>query len=108
MDKKTLQNILGKEFSLTEWVEVLRSVFGATNIFVQSKKILLKSTDKATEAYELGNFTTTDERIIGLYRVVLTPKVWLERNKVSLRELLRSVYKYDVDGARLVKQTCVL
>ena len=102
MDKKTLQNILGKEFSLTEWVEVLRSVFGATNIFVQSKKILLKSTDKATEAYELGNFTTTDERIIGLYRVVLTPKVWLERNKVSLRELLRSVYKYDVDGAIIV------
>ncbi len=102
MEKKTLQNILNKKFCLTEWTQVLKSVFGATNIFVQPKKILLKSTDKATEAYELGNFTTTDDRIIGLYRVVLTPKVWLERNKVGLHELLRSVYKYDVDGAIIV------
>ena len=59
MDKKTLQHIFNKEFDLTEWTKVLKSVFGATNIFVQPKRILLKSTDKATEAYELGNFTTT-------------------------------------------------
>lgn len=30
------------------------------------------------------------------------PEVWLERNKVGLRELLRSVYKYEVDGALIV------
>jgi len=37
-----------------------------------------------------------------LYRIELNPDVWLERNKVGLRELLRNVYKYDVDGAIII------
>ena len=35
-------------------------------------------------------------------RIELNPDVWLERNKVGLRELLRNIYKYDVDGAIIV------
>ena len=62
----------------------------------------MPSNDKAKAAFELGNFTTSDDRIIGLYRIELNPDVWLERNKVGLRELLRNVYKYDVDGAIIV------
>ena len=34
--------------------------------------------------------------------VKVEPEVWLERNKVGLRELLRHVYKYDVDGALII------
>jgi hypothetical protein len=83
-------------------MRVLKEVFGATTLFVVPKEIPLNSTDKAKSAYELGHFATTDHRLIGLYRVVLTPKVWLERNKVGLRRLLRNVYKYDVDGAIIV------
>ena len=102
MDKTQLQNIFSKPFSNSVWLDVLQNVFGARQLLTQPREILLPSNDKAKAAFELGNFTTSDDRIIGLYRIELNPDVWLERNKVGLRELLRNIYKYDVDGAIIV------
>jgi adenine-specific DNA-methyltransferase len=103
MDKTTLHKIFNKAFDDASWHDVLKSAFGAKlGLLAQPKPIMLKSNDKADAAFELGSFTTTDDRIIGLYKIELKPEVWLERNKVGLRELLRNVYKYDVDGAIIV------
>ena len=102
MDKTQLHKILSNPFNNSDWLEVLRNVFGAGQLLAQPKKIPLLRNDKTKAAFELGNFTTADDRIIGLYRIELMPDVWLERNKVSLRSLLRDVYKYDVDGAIIV------
>ena len=103
MDSKTLHKIFNKAFDDASWLEVLKSVFGAKlGLLVQPKPIILHNNDKADAAFELGSFTTTDDRIIGLYKIEVLPQVWLERNKVGLRELLRNVYKYDVDGAVIV------
>jgi hypothetical protein len=102
MDKKAIQNILSQPFVLADWQNLLTAVFGVKNFFQTPSEIPLPSNNKADAAYELGSFNTTDDRIIGLYLVKLKPEVWLERNKVGLRELLRSVYKYDVDGALVV------
>jgi hypothetical protein len=102
MDKKTLQSILSKPFVLADWQNLLTEVFGVKNFLQKPADILLVSNKKAESAFELGSFNTADDRIIGLYLVKVRPEVWLERNKVGLRELLRSVYKYDVDGALIV------
>ncbi len=102
MDKTQLFKIFSKPFSNSDWLKVLHNVFGAKQLLSQPREILLPSNDKANAAFELGNFTTSDDRIIGLYRIELNPDVWLERNKVGLRRLLRSIYKYDVDGAIIV------
>lgn len=102
MDKKTLHKTFSTAFKDSEWLSVLQSVFGARQLLAQPKPILLPSTEKASAAYELGSFTTSDDRIIGLYKIDVKPDVWLERNKVGLRQLLRNVYKYDVDGAIIV------
>lgn len=103
MDKTTIHKLFSKAFEDASWLEVLKSVFGAKlGLLAQPKPILLKNSDKANAAFELGSFTTTDDRIIGLYKIELKPEIWLERNKVGLRELLRNVYKYDVDGAIIV------
>lgn len=107
MDKKTLHKLFSRAFDDAQWLEVLQSVFGAKHgLLVQPKDITanLKGNhaSKATAAFELGSFTTSDDRIIGLYKIELKPDVWLERNKAGLRELLRDVYKYDVDGAIIV------
>ncbi len=103
MDKTTLYKLFNKAFDDTSWLEVLTSVFGAKlGLLAQPKPIILASTEKVSAAFELGNFTTSDDRIIGLYKIDVKPEVWLERNKVGLRELLRNVYKYDVDGAIIV------
>ncbi|MBT3208368.1 MAG: hypothetical protein HN704_02740 [Bacteroidetes bacterium] len=102
MDKKYLYKIFSKAFYQLEWIKVLKDVFGASQLLVQPNHIMLPSNDRAKAAYELGNFTTSDDRIIGLYKIELNEDVWLERNKVGLRELLRKVYDYDVDGAIIV------
>lgn len=102
MDRVTLYKIFEKAYNHQDWIEVLQSVFGARQLYAQPKPILLPNNERATEAFELGSFTTSDDRIIGLYRINVKSDVWLERNKVSLRELLRNVYKYDVDGAIVV------
>lgn len=102
MDKKTLQSILSKPFELSDWRNLLTAVFGVKNFLTKPSEIPLPSNNKANSAFELGSFNTADDRIIGLYLVKVKPEVWLERNKVGLRELLRSVYKYDVDGALIV------
>ncbi len=102
MDKTRLHKIFSDPFNHSEWIEVLKYVFGAKQLLAQPNQIILPNNDKAKAAYELGHFTTSDDRIIGLYKVVLNENVWLERNKVGLRELLRNIYKYDVDGAIIV------
>lgn len=102
MDKKTLQSILSKPFVLADWQNLLTEVFGVKNFLQKPASIPLASNKKAESAFELGSFNTADDRIIGLYLVKVKPEVWLERNKVGLRELLRSVYKHDVDGALIV------
>lgn len=102
MDKLQLHKIFSKPFNQSDWTDILKDVFGAQQLLVQPVPINLPINDKAEAAFELGNFTTTDDRIIGLYKIELNDDVWLERNKVGLRELLRNVYKYDVDGAIIV------
>ena len=103
MDKIQLAEILNNPFSQKDWQKVVIEIFGARRLYSTPKSIRLNATNnKAEEAYELGSFNTSDDRIIGLYHIKLNEKVWLERNKVGLRELLRSVYKYEVDGALIV------
>ncbi len=102
MDKKNLQEILSRPFILSDWRQILTEVFGAKQLLTQPKPILLNNNDKAKEATELGSFATYDDRIIGLYHVIVNDDIWLERNKVGLRELLRNIYRYDVDGALVV------
>lgn len=102
MEKKQLQHIFSSPFVLDNWQQVLKSVFGVSRLNLQPKEIIIPKNDKADAAFELGNFNTVDDRIIGIYQVNVKPDVWLERNKVGLRELLRNVYKYDVDGALVV------
>ena len=102
MDRATLHKIFEKAYNHQDWLEVLQSVFGARQLYAQPRAISLKDNKWSAEAFELGSFTTSDDRIIGLYRINVKSNVWLERNKVSLRELLRNVYEYDVDGAIVV------
>jgi hypothetical protein len=105
MDKKQLDAILKNSFNLSLWQQVLSEIFGAKNLHQHSRPIEnlpANSKELAEGAFELGFFNTTDDRIIGLYQIDLKENVKIERNKVGLRELLRNIYKNDVDGALVV------
>lgn len=103
MDNKKLQNILSSSYSLASWREILVDVFGVRNLLVAPKVVEgFESKDKIKSVYELGSFETYDDRLIGLFQVDVEPDVWLDKNKVQLRNSLKSIYKYDVDGAIIV------
>src|SRR5690606_33364200 len=100
MNNTTLSKIFSKAFDDASWLEVLKSVFGAKlGLLAQPKPILLPINDKASAAFELGSFTTADDRIIGLYKTDVQPEVWLERNKVGFRQLFRKSDQDHVTGA---------
>jgi adenine-specific DNA-methyltransferase len=103
MDKKTLQNsILEKAYQPSTWLDVMKDYFGAKKFHQKPQTVSLPNNDIAESAVELGSFYTADERLVGMYEVHLKPKAWLDKNRVGLRNLLRQVYKYDVDGALIV------
>jgi tRNA1(Val) A37 N6-methylase TrmN6 len=102
MEKTELRNIFESPFNLEKWREVMQSLFSVKTIRQQPKQIPLPANDLAYDAFELGNTNTSDERLIGFYLVNLKPNVWIETNRVGLRNLLRNVYNNDVDGALIV------
>ncbi len=102
MDKKQLQNtILETDYNREVWLDVLKQFFGVKKLFQEPQPIQVDKT-KAEYAVELGSFVTADEREVGIFEVKLLPQVWIERNRVGVRSLLRQIYKYDVDGALIV------
>jgi TaqI-like C-terminal specificity domain/Eco57I restriction-modification methylase len=102
MDKKHLQHtILETTYNRDVWLDVLKEFFGVRKIHQLPHQISVDK-NKAEYAVELGSFVTADEREVGVFEVKLSPQVWIERNRVGLRSLLRQVYKYNVDGALIV------
>ncbi|MDX9802334.1 MAG: DNA modification methylase, partial [Spirochaetia bacterium] len=102
MDKAKLLDVLSSKFDQKSWQDVLVNVFNVKNIYQIPISIPLPANDKADSAYETAKFITADEREIGVYQVNIKSGVRLEKNKVGLRQLLRNIYKYEVDGALIV------
>ncbi|MFH0735814.1 MAG: hypothetical protein V1773_14935 [bacterium] len=103
MNKQELQKeIFEKAYQHENWLEVLREFFGVQNIFQLPKPIKINENEFTTDAFELGSLITKDERLVGVYKVVLNSNVVIEKNRVGLRSLLRNIYKYDVDAALIV------
>ncbi|GIV30469.1 MAG: hypothetical protein KatS3mg028_1535 [Bacteroidia bacterium] len=103
MDKKTLQNsILEKAYQPEKWLDVMKEYFGAKKFHQKPQPVSLPSNEIAHSAVELGSFYTADERIVGIYEVKLTDKALIERNRVGLRNLFKSIIRYDLDAALIV------
>lgn len=105
MTKQDLQyNILNQPYKLDKWQEVLKRVFGATKLHQIPQPISITVNDIAESASELGSFYTKDEMLVGIYQIIIKDdtKTDITKSKVGLRNLLRNVYKYDVDGALIV------
>lgn len=101
MTKDDLRGILTSAYNRERWTATLRAIFPGVRLTAESRDILEeRHREKATAAYELGQFTTADERVIGIFQVNLkTAGVQIQHNRVGLRDILRSQWLYDVDGA---------
>ena len=102
MTKDQLLDVLEKPYNQSDWTQTLRGIFGPIKYHSRPQAIQLPTNLVADAAYELGEFSTAaDQRLVGIYEVMLKPGVRIEGKRVELRQLLKSVYKL-VDGALVV------
>ncbi len=102
MTQSELQEALSSSYNQTKWIGILSELMSVSRIHVKPISIPLLANDLKAEAFQLASFDTSDGRVIGVYQVDFKVGINLQRNRVSLRNLLRNVYKYDVDGAIIV------
>lgn len=103
IDANELKSIFEQEYNRNQWVRVLREIFAVSNLFASPKYLNIEDDKLGAKVYELGHFETKEGKLVGIYEVPITNKsVKLERNKVGLRNLLKKVYREDVDAAFIV------
>ena len=100
---KDLKDILAHPYNQKDWTDFLTQLFhekdsSSDEGILSTPQRIAISNGKVKEAYELGNYLTSDERLIGIYQVNISEDMLLYRNKVGLRELMANIYKYNVDG----------
>jgi len=100
---KDLKDILAHPYNQKDWTDFLTQLFhekdsSSDEGILSAPQRIAISHDKVKEAYELGSYLTSDERLIGIYQVNISEDMLLYRNKVGLRKLMANIYKYNVDG----------
>lgn len=101
MTEADIRPLLERQYNREDWLALIREVFVRRGLRSEPSRIPFSNDDLIEEAFELGTMETSDRRLIGVYELKVTPRVWMERNRVSLRNSLRGVYK-QVDGAFVV------
>ena len=103
---KDLRQILSSPYRQEDWISFLKELFAhnsGTGVILQKpQRIELPKSEKVREAYELGSYETNEGRLIGIYQVNISEDMLLYRNKVGLRQLMKNIYKYNVDGVLVV------
>ncbi len=97
MEKTTLEQHLSSAYNREVWIDILDRVFKTGKVFQHPEKADLPKSDNCKEGFQLGTFQTSDNRTIAVFEIEVTDKTQLDRNRVSLRNLLRSYYS-QVDG----------
>ncbi len=97
MDKKLLERHLSGTYDRNAWLEMLKKVFKTGEVFASPQQAVLPNRDKWKKAFQLGSFKTQDGYRIAVFEVVIEDNVLLDRNRVTLRSLLKSYYS-QTDG----------
>lgn len=98
-----LRQIFEEKYNRANWQVILKEYFGAKTIHEKPLTIEVKNNQyHGVSAVEIGSFETDKELLMGIYEIDLPSNVNLSRNKKTVRDLLSSIYKNDVDGALVV------
>jgi len=97
MEKTTLESHLSSEYKRENWIEILDEVFKTGKVFENPQEVILPQSEKWNSAFQLGTFETSDSFSLAVFEIEVADNIQLDRNRVSLRNLLRSYYS-QVDG----------
>ena len=87
------KSIIEAAYNRKNWQELLHDIFASRIQFWATPSKVLTSNDTAQNAYYLAKITLADGKMIAVYEVQLADKVIIERNKVSIRNLLVQHWK---------------
>lgn len=104
MTAEQLKPVFEREYDRSAWQHILRENFNVSTLLDKPADITsrISSNPYDAKAWELGNFSTTDGHLVGIYEVAVADKVQIHRNRKGLRNLLAQVYNTDVEAALLV------
>jgi hypothetical protein len=99
--KEQINKILTSEYNSREWKKFLATVFPNSEFLLNPNPLTDLKSPQVNSADSIGNVILDEngiERKIGFYEVKLGERVILERNRVTLRNLLKNYWK-NLDGA---------
>ena len=98
-----LRPILESKYNRDDWYKILRQNFNADTLRETPVSITsIAGNEFDAKAYILGELDTSDGYKVGIYEVDTPGVKQIHRNKIGLRNLLKSVYQSDVDAALIV------
>tara|TARA_R100001143_G_C3361001_1_gene135707 strand:- start:12659 stop:16237 length:3579 start_codon:yes stop_codon:yes gene_type:complete len=97
MEKATLHELLSSKYKRDQWIDILKVVFKSGNVFANPQPADLPLKEKWKNAYQLGSFSTADSYKLAVFEIEVADNIDLDRNRVSLRNLLNKYYK-QTDG----------
>jgi len=94
------QPIIESKYNRENWMNLLFDIF-KSNVEIWSSPILtIINNDIAKQTFILGKITLTDGHKLGIYEIQLNDNIQIERNKVSIRNLLvTDWHNKGMDGA---------
>ncbi|MBS1737515.1 MAG: DNA modification methylase, partial [Bacteroidetes bacterium] len=101
MDIKDIRQLLESPYNQKEWKVFLQSHFTNGKLFGDAHSIELTDKNLCKKCYSLGNYEVNEYTKIGIFEVQLNDNVKLTRNRVGLRNLIKSITA-QVAGAMVV------
>ncbi len=95
-----LSRLFSTDYDRGEWLIQLRQIFPNIEIFTAPQVIPDEDSEKFIW---LGRVQTSDQKILGIYEVIVGPSTKLARNRVKLRQMVsKQISKFHLHGALAV------
>jgi adenine-specific DNA-methyltransferase len=96
-----IRQLLETPYNQKEWTVFLQSHFTNGKLFGDPHSVELMDQTISKKCYSLGNYEVDEYTKIGIFEVQLNDNVKLTRNRVGLRNLIKSITQ-QVAGAMVV------
>lgn len=101
MTVSEIRHILESPYDRKVWKNFLQTQFTNNKLNAEDRTIALSDTTLSKQCLSLGNYEINQYTKIGIFEVELNEKVNISRNRVALRNLLKSLTQ-QVSGAMVV------
>ena len=101
MEIKQIRDILESPYDRKIWKSFIQTQFTNNNLLANDAPLNLGKSDLYTECVSLGNYAIDDYTKVGIFEVTLKDNVKLSRNRVGLRNLIKTLTA-QVAGAMVV------